>query len=109
MEFKENGKAADGNPEQPTGIDTEEDPLVIHTERQREQKIRPRIVVNPEKVKANQISALYKIIIIGDSGIGKTSLLLRFSDNIFSSDTACTVGIDIKTKIVKIDGKYFKL
>ena len=90
-------------------IENEEDPLVMHTKNQREQKLRHRIILDPEKVKPKQISALYKIIIIGDSGIGKTSLLLRFSDNFFSENPNSTIGIDIKTKLVKIDGRYLKL
>jgi len=39
-----------------------------------------------------------KIVMLGDSGSGKTSLMLRFTDNMFVKDTNCTVGVDIKIK-----------
>ena len=45
---------------------------------------------------------MYKVVLIGESDSGKTSLLLRFSDNIFSQ-SPCTVGIDFKVKTVKVD------
>ena len=44
-----------------------------------------------------------KIIMLGESGSGKTSLILRFSDNAFQKDNMCTIGVDIKVKVVKID------
>ena len=50
-----------------------------------------------------------KVITIGDSGCGKTSLLMRFSDNEYSEKTNCTVGLDFKTKVVKVDGTAIKL
>lgn len=50
-----------------------------------------------------------KVITIGDSGCGKTSLLMRFSDNEYSEKTNCTVGLDFKTKVVKVDGTPIKL
>lgn len=40
----------------------------------------------------------YKILIIGDSNVGKTSLLLRHSDNKFTEKTAGTIGIDYRSK-----------
>lgn len=46
---------------------------------------------------------------IGDSGTGKTSLLLRFADNIFNPDHRITIGVDFKIKTLKVDNKLIKL
>jgi Ras-related protein Rab-1A len=47
---------------------------------------------------------------IGQSCCGKTSMLLRFTDNIFyENNYQCTIGVDFKVKRVKVDGKRVKL
>lgn len=52
---------------------------------------------------------LFKLLIIGDAGVGKSSLLLRFADNTFTSAYINTIGVDFKIRTVKIDGKTIKL
>eukprot|EP00484_Ammonia_sp_Unknown_P007929 CAMPEP_0197055150 /NCGR_PEP_ID=MMETSP1384-20130603/58115_1 /TAXON_ID=29189 /ORGANISM="Ammonia sp." /LENGTH=206 /DNA_ID=CAMNT_0042488621 /DNA_START=52 /DNA_END=672 /DNA_ORIENTATION=+ len=52
---------------------------------------------------------LVKLLMIGDSGVGKSCLLLRFSDDSFSTNFITTIGIDFKLKTVEIDGKKVKL
>ncbi|KXJ69840.1 hypothetical protein RP20_CCG025640 [Aedes albopictus] len=55
------------------------------------------------------ILATFKILIIGESGVGKSSLMLRFTDDDFDKDQALTIGVDFKTKIVEIDNVKVKL
>uniref|UniRef100_A0A8C1R9A9 Uncharacterized protein n=1 Tax=Cyprinus carpio TaxID=7962 RepID=A0A8C1R9A9_CYPCA len=50
-----------------------------------------------------------KILIIGESGVGKSSLLLRFTDDTFDPELAATIGVDFKVKTVAIDGNRAKL
>lgn len=57
----------------------------------------------------DEILATFKILIIGESGVGKSSLMLRFTDNDFDQDQALTIGVDFKTKIINIDGVNIKL
>jgi Ras-related protein Rab-8A len=50
-----------------------------------------------------------KILMIGDSGVGKTCLLLRYANDSFSTTFITTIGIDYKVKNVEVDGKKLKL
>ncbi|KAA8585564.1 hypothetical protein FQN60_004258 [Etheostoma spectabile] len=52
---------------------------------------------------------LFKLLIIGDSSVGKSSLLLRFADNSFSGSYITTIGVDFKIRTVDIDGERVKL
>eukprot|EP00690_Seculamonas_sp_ecuadoriensis_P001621 EC815085.1.p2 GENE.EC815085.1~~EC815085.1.p2 ORF type:complete len:205 (+),score=97.36 EC815085.1:36-650(+) len=52
---------------------------------------------------------LIKLLLIGDSGVGKSCLLLRFSDNTFTTSFITTIGIDFKIKTIELDGKKVKL
>ncbi|KAG4065863.1 hypothetical protein HA402_012541 [Bradysia odoriphaga] len=50
-----------------------------------------------------------KILIIGESGVGKSSLMLRFTEDEFDSEQALTIGVDFKTKVINVDGVNVKL
>eukprot|EP01105_Mastigella_eilhardi_P019610 TRINITY_DN462_c2_g1_i1.p1 TRINITY_DN462_c2_g1~~TRINITY_DN462_c2_g1_i1.p1 ORF type:complete len:210 (-),score=44.76 TRINITY_DN462_c2_g1_i1:578-1207(-) len=52
---------------------------------------------------------LFKILLIGDSGTGKTCLLLRFTDNTWAESHIATLGVDFKIKTMKLDNKVIKL
>ncbi|XP_065176193.1 ras-related protein Rab-10-like [Sycon ciliatum] len=52
---------------------------------------------------------LFKLLLIGDSGVGKTCVLFRFSDDAFNTTFISTIGIDFKIKTVELDGKKIKL
>lgn len=46
---------------------------------------------------------------VGDSGVGKTSILLRYAQGEFKSDVRNTVGVDLKVKMVNFRGSKLKL
>ncbi|KAL6131405.1 hypothetical protein ACLB2K_069781 [Fragaria x ananassa] len=52
---------------------------------------------------------LIKLLLIGDSGVGKSCLLLRFSDGSFTTSFITTIGIDFKIRTIDLDGKRIKL
>jgi len=51
----------------------------------------------------------FKILLIGDSGVGKSCLLLRFADDSWTETHISTIGVDFKIKTLDIDGKTVKL
>jgi len=52
---------------------------------------------------------LIKLLLIGDSGVGKSCLLLRFSEDSFTPSFITTIGIDFKIKKIFLDNKWVKL
>ncbi|PRP77916.1 Rab GTPase [Planoprotostelium fungivorum] len=52
---------------------------------------------------------LIKLLLIGDSGVGKSCLLLRFSDDSFTPSFITTIGIDFKIRTIDLEGKKIKL
>jgi len=52
---------------------------------------------------------LYKLLLIGDSGVGKSCLLLRFADDAFTENFISTIGVDFKIKTLNMEGKKIKL
>lgn len=58
---------------------------------------------------AKDYDHLFKLLIIGDSGVGKSSLLLRFADNMFSGNYITTIGVDFKIRKINVDGEMVKL
>lgn len=52
---------------------------------------------------------LYKIVLIGDSGVGKSNLLLRFTRKTFSMDSKATIGVEFSQKTIKIEGKTIRI
>jgi Ras-related protein Rab-11A len=51
---------------------------------------------------------LFKIVLIGDSGVGKSNLLSRFTRNEFCLESKSTIGVEFATRSVQIDGKTVK-
>ncbi|TJX32205.1 hypothetical protein E8P77_35815, partial [Soehngenia saccharolytica] len=60
-------------------------------------------IMNPE------YDYLFKLLLIGDSGVGKSCLLLRFADDSYLESYISTIGVDFKIRTVEQDGKTIKL
>jgi len=50
-----------------------------------------------------------KLLVIGDSGVGKSSLLMRFIENSFDEDQGPTIGVDFKSTVIDVQGNKVKL
>jgi Ras-related protein Rab-1A len=57
----------------------------------------------------NDYDFLFKVLIIGNSGVGKSCLLLRFADDIFSDNYISTIGVDFKIRKLELEDKSVKL
>lgn len=55
-----------------------------------------------------KIDYVFKIVLIGDSAVGKSQLLARFSRNEFSLDSKATIGVEFQTRTLNIDHKTVK-
>ncbi|URE49079.1 RAB GTPase [Musa troglodytarum] len=51
---------------------------------------------------------LFKVVLIGDAGVGKTNLLSRFARDEFSFETKSTIGVEFATRTIHVDGKLIK-
>ncbi|ELP90555.1 hypothetical protein EIN_019940 [Entamoeba invadens IP1] len=56
-----------------------------------------------------QCDYTFKVLIIGESGVGKTAVLERYCDNVFNESLLSTVGVDFKAKYFTIDSKKIKV
>mmetsp|Transcript_13870 Transcript_13870/g.39486 ORF Transcript_13870/g.39486 Transcript_13870/m.39486 type:complete len:261 (+) Transcript_13870:229-1011(+) len=52
---------------------------------------------------------IVRLLMVGDSSCGKTSLVLRFDQNVFSTKFVTTIGVDYRDKMVKIEGAPMRL
>ncbi|KAL5538859.1 hypothetical protein UlMin_043556 [Ulmus minor] len=65
-----------------------------------------------QKVQENgfdqKIDYVFKVVVIGDSAVGKTQILSRFTKNEFCFDSKSTIGVEFQTRTVTINGKVIK-
>ncbi|WJX85749.1 Ras-related protein raba3 [Trifolium repens] len=63
--------------------------------------------VEPERIQ-EKIDYVFKVVVIGDSAVGKTQILSRFAKNEFCFDSKSTIGVEFQTRTVTINGKLIK-
>ena len=61
------------------------------------------------KAGAGGFDHLFKILLVGDSGVGKSSILMRFTTEDCFDDMSPTIGVDFKLKMFDVDGKKLKV
>jgi Ras-related protein Rab-1A len=52
---------------------------------------------------------LFKVLLLGDSGTGKSSLILRYTEDTFNSSLVSSIGVDFKVKKKELNGKIIKI
>ncbi|WAQ85949.1 hypothetical protein PtA15_6A578 [Puccinia triticina] len=55
------------------------------------------------------VSTTKQLLLIGDSGVGKSCLLLRFADDTYTDSYISTIGVDFKIRTIELEGKTVKL
>mmetsp|Transcript_46646 Transcript_46646/g.93402 ORF Transcript_46646/g.93402 Transcript_46646/m.93402 type:complete len:217 (+) Transcript_46646:172-822(+) len=58
--------------------------------------------------KDDEYDYLFKVVLIGDSGVGKSNLLSRFTRNEFNLESKSTIGVEFATRSIPVDGKTIK-
>mmetsp|Transcript_6886 Transcript_6886/g.15842 ORF Transcript_6886/g.15842 Transcript_6886/m.15842 type:complete len:214 (+) Transcript_6886:36-677(+) len=58
--------------------------------------------------KDDEYDYLFKVVLIGDSGVGKSNLLSRFTRNEFNLESKSTIGVEFATRSIHVDGKTIK-
>jgi Ras-related protein Rab-11A len=56
----------------------------------------------------HKIDYVFKVVLIGDSAVGKSQLLARFSRNEFSLESKATIGVEFQTRTIVVDSKTIK-
>ena len=58
--------------------------------------------------KTYKVYYLFPVVLIGDSGVGKSNLLSRFTRNEFNLESKSTIGVEFATRSIQVDGKTVK-
>lgn len=61
-----------------------------------------------ENMIPDKIDYVFKVVVIGDSAVGKSQILSRFTKNEFFFDSKSTIGVEFQTRTVTINGKIIK-
>ncbi|XP_071971038.1 ras-related protein Rab-25 isoform X2 [Engystomops pustulosus] len=60
------------------------------------------------KSEEDEYNFVFKVVLIGESGVGKTNLLSRFTRNEFNHDSRTTIGVEFSTRTLTLDGHLVK-
>jgi len=58
--------------------------------------------------KSKYLVYIFAVVLIGDSGVGKSNLLSRFTRNEFNLESKSTIGVEFATRSIQVDGKTIK-
>ena len=63
----------------------------------------------PKKAQQEKYDYLFKVVVIGDSGVGKSNLLSRFTRDEFNLESKSTIGVEFGSKMLKTQDTQIKL
>jgi small GTP-binding protein len=82
---------------------------LIEDLRIKEMSQQPKEAFPQKELKATDVDYKFKIVIVGDPGVGKTSLVLRFTDNAFRRSYIPTLGVHVSDKIFRVENATIQL
>ncbi len=59
--------------------------------------------------KREESESQLKLVLVGDSGVGKSNIISRFTKNEFNLESKTTIGVEFATKVVDLDGRSIKV
>lgn len=59
--------------------------------------------------KREESESQLKLVLVGDSGVGKSNIISRFTKNEFNLESKTTIGVEFATKVVDFDGRSIKV
>jgi len=62
-----------------------------------------------DNVNPNEFDHLYKLVLVGDAMVGKSSLIIRYADNTFVDEEVGSIGADFKVSFVNVEKKRIKI
>ena len=68
-----------------------------------------KIIIEEAESNSQKENYKFKVVVVGDSGVGKTNLIKRFINNEFKSDSKATVGVEFLSKNFIINNEIFKI
>ncbi|KAE8976008.1 hypothetical protein PF011_g24231 [Phytophthora fragariae] len=68
----------------------------------------PHPHLQPYPVAMDGYDHLFKLLLIGDAGVGKSSMLLRFTDDTFDDNLQSTIGVDFKERFRTLTSSYYR-
>ncbi|KAI8139270.1 P-loop containing nucleoside triphosphate hydrolase protein [Fennellomyces sp. T-0311] len=71
--------------------------------------VTPHLAQKQQRSMNPEYDYLFKLLLIGDSGVGKSCLLLRFADDTYTESYISTIGVDFKIRTIELEGKTVKL
>ena len=72
-------------------------------------ELQSQLSISEEQEKLVRYDLLFKVVMLGDAQVGKTSVLKKFTEDTFTQEYINTIGVDFKTKIVSLKEKRIKL
>jgi len=83
-------------------------PQLCWTPRKHQPQPPPFLRSLPAIMANDEYDFLFKVVLIGDSGVGKSNLLSRFTRNEFNLDSKSTIGVEFATRSIQVDTKTIK-